>query len=324
MTRTGVLAGVARTALPLPLVARGKVRDVYDAGDDRLLIVATDRISAFDVVLPQPIPHKGAVLTQITAWWLARLGPEIGPNHLISADPDAIAAAVPGIAAHRDVWARRAMLVRRTRVVPVECVVRGYISGSAWKEYREAGTLAGEPLPAGLVESQRLDPPIFSPATKAERGHDENITFAHVRKALGDALAEELRSRSLTIYRRGRDIAEGAGIILADTKFEFGRLPDGALLLIDEVLTPDSSRFWPAASYAPGRGQPSLDKQPVRDYLDGLVRAGAWNREPPGPDLPADVIRETSARYVDVFRRLTGWSIEAFPTRDPGAVPAGL
>ena len=311
---------VASTQLSLPLVGRGKVRDVYDADDGRLLIVATDRISAFDVVLPQPIPFKGAVLTQITAWWLAQLD-EITPHHLISVDADEIAAAVPAIAGEREVWANRSMLVERTRVVPIECVVRGYISGSAWKEYRKQGTLAGEPLPAGLVESQRLDPPIFSPATKAEVGHDENITFAQVRDQVGAELADELRRRSLAIYAFGRDVAERVGIILADTKFEFGQRPDGTLLLIDEVLTPDSSRFWPGDTYAAGRGQPSLDKQPVRDHLEDLVTAGRWNREPPAPDLPADVVAETSARYLDVFRRLTGTELTAFPTFDAGTGP---
>jgi phosphoribosylaminoimidazole-succinocarboxamide synthase len=255
-----------RTSLPFPLAGRGKVRDVYAIGDDRLLIVATDRISAFDVVLPQPIPYKGAVLTQVTAWWLRQLD-DITPHHLISADPDEIIERVPALEPHRDVWALRSMLVKRTRVVPIECVVRGYISGSAWKEYRESGTLAGERLASGLVESQRLDPPIFSPATKAETGHDENITFERMKAEVGESLASELRRRSLAVYARGRDIAQRAGIILADTKFEFGHLPDGTLILIDEVLTPDSSRFWPGENYAPGRGQPSLDKQPVRDYL---------------------------------------------------------
>jgi phosphoribosylaminoimidazole-succinocarboxamide synthase len=202
------------------------------------------------------------------------------------------------------------MLVKRTRVVPIECVVRGYISGSAWKEYRESGTLAGERLASGLMESQRLDPPIFSPATKAETGHDENITFERMKADVGETLASELRRRSLAVYARGRDIAQRAGIILADTKFEFGHLPDGTLILIDEVLTPDSSRFWPGESYAPGRGQPSLDKQPVRDYLETLVQRGEWNKEPPPPDLPADVVATTSQRYLDVYQRLTGRPLE--------------
>jgi phosphoribosylaminoimidazole-succinocarboxamide synthase len=303
-----------RTELPFPLVARGKVRDVYDVGENRLLIVATDRISAFDVVLPQPIPFKGAVLTQITAWWL-RQTKDITPDHLISADPDVIEKEVPGLADSKEEWALRAMLVRKTQVVPIECVVRGYLSGSAWKEYRTAATLAGEKLPAGMVESERLDPPIFSPATKAETGHDENITFDRMCDEVGRVLAEDLRRRSLAIYSRGREIAEKAGIILADTKFEFGRLSDGTLILIDEVLTPDSSRFWPGESYEKGRGQPSLDKQPVRDYLEKLVQDGKWDREPPGPDLPADVVQTTSQRYLNVFERLTGVPLPEYGSR---------
>ncbi|MEO5511001.1 MAG: phosphoribosylaminoimidazolesuccinocarboxamide synthase [Longimicrobiales bacterium] len=299
---------IAATELPLPLIAQGKVRDVYAVGDDRLLLVATDRISAFDVVLAQPIPTKGAVLTQLTAWWLPQLE-DITPNHLISADADAIAAEVPALADSREIWQDRAMLVRRTKVVMIECVVRGYISGSAWSEYKKKGTLAGEKLPEGLQESQRLDPPVFSPATKAETGHDENITFSRMIDIVGNDLAEELKRRSLAIYERGRDVAERAGIILADTKFEFGVLPDGRLILIDEVLTPDSSRFWPQDSYAEGRGQPSLDKQPVRDYLEDLVGQGLWNKEPPPPDLSAEVVRTTAERYRDVFRRLTGFEL---------------
>jgi phosphoribosylaminoimidazole-succinocarboxamide synthase len=315
-------AAVGRTELPLPLVARGKVRDVYAVGDDRLLIVATDRISAFDVVLPQPIPHKGAVLTQLTSWWLRRIA-DITPNHLISADANAIAEEVPALADSRDVWGRRAMLVHRASVVPIECVVRGFISGSAWSEYRRHGTLAGERLPEGLRESQRLDPPIFSPATKAETGHDENITFAQMCDAVGAELAEELRRRSLAIYERGRDIAGEAGIILADTKFEFGTLPDGTLVLIDEVLTPDSSRFWPKESFEVGRGQPSLDKQPVRDFLERLVNDGKWNKEPPPPDLPADVVNTTSERYLGVFRRLTGVALADFPAHEAAGAAGG-
>jgi len=313
---------VSRTDLPLPLVARGKVRDVYAVGDDRLLIVATDRISAFDVVLAQPIPHKGAVLTQLTAWWLARIG-DITPNHLISADTETIAREVPQLDGTRDVWGQRSMLVQRAKVVPIECVVRGFISGSAWSEYRKRGTLAGEPLPQGLTESQRLDPPIFSPATKAETGHDENITFTQMKAVTGDALAEELKRRSLAIYQRGRDVAERADIIVADTKFEFGTLPDGTLVLIDEVLTPDSSRFWPKESYATGRGQPSLDKQPVRDFLETLVSEGRWDKTAPGPDLPDDVVQATSERYRAVFRRLTGFALDDFPSADPGAAAPG-
>ena len=303
-----MMHAIAQTALPFPLVRRGKVRDVYDVGDDRLLIVATDRISAFDVVMPQPIPDKGAVLTQITAWWLQH-GGSFSPNHLISAADREIAAQVPALRDTSDVWSQRAMLVRRTQPVAFECVVRGYLAGSAWKEYRESGTLAGEPLPAGLRESARLDAPIFSPAIKAEEDHDENITFQHVCDALGEAVAQELRARSLAIYSAGLRVAEKAGIIIADTKFEFGHASNGELLLIDEVLTPDSSRFWPQESYAPGGPQQSLDKQPVRDYLEQLVSLGQWNKQAPGPDLPDHVIQATSERYRELFRRMTGRSL---------------
>lgn len=296
---------IATTTLPFPLVRRGKVRDVYDAGRDRLLIVATDRISAFDVVMPQPIPFKGAVLTQITAWWLARSG-VFAPNHLITAGNAEIAEALPEIAEDIGIWGNRGMLVRKTTPVPFECVVRGYLSGSAWAEYRQAGTLAGEPLPAGLVESVRLEAPIFSPATKAEEGHDENVTFERVERDVGSKLAHELRERSIAIYSEGRRVAEAAGIIIADTKFEFGRTADGSILLIDEVMTPDSSRFWPRETYVPGRAQPSLDKQPVRDYLETLVARGKWNKQPPGPTLPEEVIRATTERYRELYRRMTG------------------
>ena len=303
-----MMNAIAQTALPFPLVRRGKVRDVYDVGDDRLLIVATDRISAFDVVMPQPIPDKGAVLTQITAWWLQH-GGSFAPNHLISAADREIAAQVPALRDSSEVWSRRAMLVRRTQPVAFECVVRGYIAGSAWKEYRESGTLAGEPLPPGLRESARLDEPVFSPAIKAEEGHDENITFQHIRDTLGEPVAQELRTRSLAIYSAGLRIAEKAGVIIADTKFEFGHARSGKLLLIDEVLTPDSSRFWPQESYAPGGPQQSLDKQPVRDYLEQLVSLGQWNKQAPGPDLPDHVIQATSERYRELFRRMTGRSL---------------
>ncbi len=304
------MKAVARTDLPLPRVGQGKVRDIYDAGPGRLLIVATDRISAFDVVLSPAIPWKGVVLTQITAWWLHRLE-DAAPHHMISVDPAHIAAELPELRGSEETWAGRSMLVRRTNPIPVECVVRGYLSGSAWAEYRRAGTLAGEPLPEGLRESSRLHEPIFSPATKAESGHDENIPFADVSRRLGQVLAEELRGRSLALYGEGRTRAAEAGILIADTKFEFGTLDNGELLLIDEVLTPDSSRFWPEESYAAGRGQPSLDKQPVRDWLEERVAAGAWDKAPPAPELAPEVVRATSDRYRDVFRRLTGSTIEA-------------
>ncbi|MBB4635504.1 phosphoribosylaminoimidazole-succinocarboxamide synthase [Longimicrobium terrae] len=294
---------------------RGKVRDVYDLGD-ALLMVATDRVSAFDVVMPDPVPRKGEVLTLISAWWFARTAGLV-PNHVLSIDPDAIAARYPALAPHRESWARRSMLVRRLTPFPVECVVRGYLSGSAWKEYRETGTLAGEPLPAGLRESDRLDPPVFSPATKAETGHDENIPLSRMAEIVGAEQADRLREASLALYARGRDVAAEAGIIIADTKFEFGTDTDGSIRVMDEVLTPDSSRFWPADRYEPGRGQPSLDKQPLRDWLEELERAGAWNKSPPGPALPPEVVAETSRRYQDAFRRITGVALDDFPLTDP-------
>ncbi|HXY68173.1 MAG TPA: phosphoribosylaminoimidazolesuccinocarboxamide synthase [Gemmatimonadales bacterium] len=293
-----------RSDLPLPLERRGKVREVYRVDGERLLIVASDRISAFDVVLGEPVPSKGEVLTQLSAFWFARLAAAV-PHHCLTADAAEIVAAVPGLAAHRAALEGRAMLVRRSDPVPFECVVRGYISGSAWKEYRAAGTLAGEPMPAGLKESDRLPAPIFSPATKAEVGHDENVTYERVAAALGAKLAAELRDRSLALYGEAQAFAAERGVIIADTKFEFGRSADGRLVLIDEVLTPDSSRFWPAAAYRPGQGQPSFDKQPVRDWLDGLRAAGRWNGEAPAPPLPAEVVRATTDRYRDIFRRLT-------------------
>ncbi len=291
---------VHESKLPLPLLHRGKVRDVYEVDAETLLMIASDRVSAFDVVLPQPIPHKGEVLTQITAWWLDQLDDRLS-HHLIAVDPEHIITRHPELASTRSQWARRAMLVHKTDPVLVECVVRGYISGSAWKEYKHSGTLAGEPLAQGLQESQRLDPAIFSPATKAQQGeHDENITFGQTMEILGDELAERLKQLSLEIYGFGRDVAEQSDIILADTKFEFGH-KNGELLLIDEVLTPDSSRFWPKESYGVGRGQPSLDKQPVRDWLETLD----WDKSPPPPDLPEEVVFESSERYKDVFQRLT-------------------
>jgi phosphoribosylaminoimidazole-succinocarboxamide synthase len=303
-----VVATISRSDLPLPLLRRGKVRDVYDLGD-ALLFLATDRVSAFDVVLPQPVPRKGEVLTLISAWWFARTA-DLVPNHLLSVDPDAIQARYPDLRATRPLWERRAMLVRRLQPFPVECVVRGYLSGSAWKEYRAGGTLAGEPLPPGLRESDRLEPPIFSPATKAEEGHDENISFSRMAEMVGAADAERLREASLALYVRGRALAAERGIIIADTKFEFGRDADGTLRVMDEVLTPDSSRFWPADRYRAGQAQPSFDKQPVRDHLEALVAAGEWDRQPPPPDLPHDVVEATSLRYQDAFRRITGVALD--------------
>ena len=256
--------------LPLRHLRRGKVREVYVVDDDRLLLVATDRVSAFDVVMAEPIPYKGAVLTQITAWWLGQFGNDVH-NHLLSSDADEIVELVPALAPRRADIVGRAMLCRRTTVFPIECVVRGYLSGSAWKEYREHGTLAGEPLAPGMRESDRLDPPLFSPATKAESGHDENITIAQMTGVVGRDIARELERLSRLVYERGRSIAAERGIIIADTKFEFGRDAGGRITLIDEVLTPDSSRFWPAEHYQPGRSQPSFDKQPLRDYLDACL-----------------------------------------------------
>ena len=248
---------------------------------------------------------KGAVLTQLSAFWFRRLA-AVMPSHFLSADADEIVERVPALEPFRAALTGRAMLARRTTPVPFECVVRGYITGSAWAEYRESGTLAGEALPAGLVESARLDPAIFSPATKAEQGHDENVTFAHVVSALGRALAEQLKQASLALYEAGRGYARPRGIIIADTKFEFGSAPDGRLLVIDEILTPDSSRFWPADRYEPGRAQPSFDKQPLRDYLAGLKQQGKWDGNAPPPLLPPEVVQATSARYLEAYRLITG------------------
>jgi len=301
---------VRETTLPLPLVRKGKVREVYQVDDQTLLLVASDRVSAFDVVMAEPVPKKGMVLTQISAYWFRALE-SIVPSHFLTADTDQIIARVPVLALYREVIAGRAMLVRRTEPILFECVVRGYLAGSAWAEYRKSGTLAGEPLPSGLIESAKLDPPIFSPATKAASGHDENITFERMRSELGAELADRLRDVSLKVYAAGRDAAAKRGIIVADTKFEFGRTPSGEVLLIDEVLTPDSSRFWPADHYAPGRGQPSFDKQPLRDYLEGVKQRGQWNGSPPPPSLPKEVVRATSVRYQDAYLRLTGESLPA-------------
>ena len=297
------------STLPLPLLRRGKVREMYEVDADTLLMVASDRVSAFDVVMNEAVPHKGAVLTQMSAFWLQRLEKVI-PNHMITADAGAIVKQVPALAAHRAMIAGRAMLVRRTTPVSFECVVRGYLSGSAWAEYQKSGTLAGEPLARGLVESDRLDPPIFSPATKAETGHDENVTFGHVVEALGRVMAERLKRASLSLYDAGRAYAAERGIIIADTKFEFGTTTDGTLLLIDEVLTPDSSRFWPADRYAPGKTQPSFDKQPLRDYLAGLKKQGTWNGEAPPPALPREVVQATSERYREAYLLVTGHALE--------------
>jgi phosphoribosylaminoimidazole-succinocarboxamide synthase len=299
---------VAYTELPLTLWRRGKVRDVYVVDADRLLLVATDRVSAFDVVMRETVPFKGAVLTQMSAWWFRQLG-MIVPHHMVSADIDDIVDAVPALADARALLAGRSMLCRRTDVFPVECVVRGYMAGSAWKEYQTSGTLAGEPLPGGLRESDRLPAPIFSPATKAESGHDENITRATMAGVVGTDTAKRLEEISLAIFTHGNQRTEPRGIMIADTKFEFGQL-NGEIVLVDEVLTPDSSRFWPVDRYEPGRSQPSFDKQPLRDYLDGERRAGRWNGDAPPPPLPDEVIAATSRRYLDAFERITGASLD--------------
>jgi phosphoribosylaminoimidazole-succinocarboxamide synthase len=284
---------IRETSLPGLPVIRGKVRDVYDLGD-RLLLVSTDRISAFDWVLPTGIPDKGRVLTQIAAFWFKLLGE---PNHLITTDVDEMGLP-PNI--DRALLAGRSTLCRKTKVVPIECVVRGYLAGSGWKEYQQNGMVCGIKLPTGLTESDRLPEPIFTPATKAATGHDENISFERMAEIVGRELAEELRRRSLRVFQRGSEYARQRGIIIADTKFEFGQVGD-ELLLIDEVLTPDSSRFWPAAEYAPGRSQPSFDKQFVRDWLSSTD----WDKNSQPPALPDDVAAKTRQKYVEAYERLT-------------------
>jgi phosphoribosylaminoimidazole-succinocarboxamide synthase len=270
-----------------------------------VLLVTTDRISAFDVVMAETIPMKGAVLTQISAWWFNQLEGVV-PHHMISADAEAIIGEVPDLRDHRAEIAGRAMLCRRTTVFPIECVIRGYLSGSAWKEYAQRGTLAGERLAPGLLESAKLEPAVFSPATKAETGHDENITIGRMRAILGDEVTATLERMARAVYTLGEKISREHGIIIADTKFEFGRDRGGRIILIDEVMTPDSSRFWAADSFRPGRPQPSFDKQPLRDYLDAERRAGRWNGEAPAPALPASVVDATSRRYLEAYRRVTG------------------
>ena len=295
--------------LPLPRIGRGKVRDIYTAGDDHLLLVTTDRISAFDVVMAETIPMKGAVLTQISAWWFEQLKGVV-PHHMISADADAIISQVPALRDHRAAILGRAMLCRRTDVFPIECVIRGYLSGSAWKEYAAHGTLAGEKLPSGLVESAKLEPAIFSPATKAETVHDENITVSRMREILGDEVAHRLEGMTRAVYALGEKVSRDRGIIIADTKFEFGSDKAGRIILIDEVMTPDSSRFWAVDVYKPGQPQPSFDKQPLRDYLDAERKAGRWNGDAPAPPLPASVVDATSKRYLEAYRRVTGTELK--------------
>jgi phosphoribosylaminoimidazole-succinocarboxamide synthase len=290
-------APLLQTDLPgLKPFKQGKVRDVYDLGD-RLLVVATDRLSAFDVVLPTAIPAKGIVLTQMSLFWFDLLA-DVVPHHVITADVDEYDAELQPF---RDQLVGRSMIVTKTEVLPVECVVRGYLAGSGWKDYQATGAVCGIPLPEGLKQSARLDPPIFTPATKAETGHDENIPFETMEETVGAERAAEARRITLEIYSRARTHAEARGLILADTKFEFG-VRDGKLIWIDEALTPDSSRFWPGDQYEPGRSQKAFDKQYVRDYLETLD----WNKQPPGPELPSEVVTRTGEKYVEAFERLRG------------------
>ena len=282
----------------LKLLRRGKVRDVYEVDDDRLLIVATDRISAFDCILPTPIERKGEVLTAMSEFWFALLK-DVVANHLIESDVDKMP---PVVQRHAQTLKGRAMLVRRATVFPVECVVRGYLVGSGWKDYLRTGSVCGHKLPEGLVESAKLPEPLFTPSTKAEEGHDENITEDQVRDMIGAEHTALLRDTTLRLYTEAEDHARQRGIIIADTKFEFGLDKDGQLLLVDEVLTPDSSRFWPADEYEPGRSQPSFDKQFVRDYLETLD----WDKQPPAPAIPPEIAAATTARYLDAYRLLTG------------------
>jgi len=316
MTLGTVSAGIKETNLAgLVRFARGKVRDIYAVGDDKLLIVSTDRVSTFDVVLPTPIPDRGKVLTQLSVFWFEQTG-QIIPNHLLSTSLAAFPESVRG---QVDQLEGRGMLVRRTKRIDIECVARGYISGSAWSEYRKQGTACGIALPAGLVESQQLTEPIFTPAIKADEGHDENISFARLVGIVGARLAEQLRTKTLAVYSHAASVARERGIIIADTKMEYGLLPagrdidgpvlrneqdgaEGVLILIDELLTPDSSRFWDAQAYRPGATPASFDKQYLRDWLE----QSGWNKEPPPPELPQDVVLATRQRYVDALARLTG------------------
>jgi phosphoribosylaminoimidazole-succinocarboxamide synthase len=289
---------VETTFSDLTLLKRGKVRDVYQVDENSLLIVATDRVSAFDCVIPTPIERKGEVLTALSQFWFAKLG-HIVPHHLITTNIDEMPATVQR---HANELRGRSMLVRKTDVFPVECVMRGYITGSGWKDYQKTGEICGHKLPSGLRESEQLAEPIFTPATKAETGHDENISEAQMAEIVGPDVTTQLREASLNLYGQAAEYARARGIIIADTKFEFGRDNAGKILLIDEVLTPDSSRFWPASAYQVGRGQASFDKQYVRDYLETLD----WNKQPPAPELPVEVAKATTARYLEAYELLTG------------------
>ena len=295
---------ILQTSLPFP-VRRGKVRDVYDLGDS-LLIVATDRISAFDCIMPNGIPEKGKILTALSLFWFDHFAVEF-PNHLLTADVKKYPASLHSFA---EQITGRSMLVKKASVIPIECVARGYLAGSGWTEYRAAGTICGVKLPVGLEQSDALPVPIFTPASKAEHGHDENITYEQTVKLIGVGAAKIIREKTLRLYTKAAAYAATRGVIIADTKFEFGTLPDGSIILIDEVLTPDSSRFWPADEYRPGREQPSFDKQFVRNYLQTLT----WNKQPPAPPLPDDVIRGTRSRYVEAFEKLSGRDWNAVPS----------
>jgi phosphoribosylaminoimidazole-succinocarboxamide synthase len=292
---------VETTFSDLTLLKRGKVRDVYQVDETSLLIVATDRVSAFDCVIPTPIERKGEVLTALSQFWFAKLG-HIVPHHLITTDINEMPATIQS---HANELRGRSMLVRRTDVFPVECVVRGYITGSGWKDYQKTGEVCGHKLPSGLRESEQLAEPIFTPATKAETGHDENISEAQMAEIVGPEITAQLRDASLNLYKQAAEYARARGIIIADTKFEFGRDDEGRVILIDEVLTPDSSRFWPADAYEVGRGQASFDKQYVRDYLETLD----WNKQPPAPELPPQIAKATTARYLEAYQLLTGESL---------------
>jgi phosphoribosylaminoimidazole-succinocarboxamide synthase len=291
--------------IDLPLVYSGKVRDVYDIGEGRILLVASDRMSAFDVVMAEPIPNKGRVLTAMSAFWLELFGESIS-SHLISTDVEGLADSISG--ADVEELRGRIMLVNRAQMLPIECIVRGYLAGSAWKEYRDHGTMHGEPMPPGLEESSPLPEPMFTPSTKAEEGHDQNIPFEVAATLLGKNVALQARAMSLELYTRGAEIAAANGIIIADTKFELGFV-EGELVVADEVMTPDSSRFWPADEWRPGEAPPSFDKQPVRDHLDALD----WDKQPPPPALPPAVVMSTSSRYVEAYERITGRSFADWP-----------
>ncbi len=292
---------ILKTNLPLSCVGRGKVRDIYAVGTDKLLIVTTDRLSAFDVVLPNPIPLKGKVLTQISAFWFDYFK-DLVPHHLLSLDIEKMGLSETLLQEHATMLRGRSMLVRRTRPLTVECIARGYVTGSGWKDYLKTQGICGHNLPAGLKQCEKLPQPLFTPSTKAAEGlHDENIDLKKAAELVGAQTAKQIEKLTLAIYQKGADFALGKGIIIADTKFEFGEL-DGKLILIDEVLTPDSSRFWPLAQYEVGRDQPSFDKQIVRNYLEEIQ----WNKKPPAPKLPEEVVEKTSRAYVDAFERLTG------------------